>query len=88
VIDEILAGSPAEQAGLQNSDELVAFGTIRFETIDNLNCIPALLRDNVNNQIPIEVRRRDIDAVLKLVLKPKIWSGRGLLGCHLTPIKR
>jgi 26S proteasome non-ATPase regulatory subunit 9 len=88
VIDEILVGSPAEQAGLQNYDELIAFGTIRFETVDNLNCIPALLRDNVNKPIPIEVRRRNTDSVLRLVLQPQPWSGRGLLGCHLTPTKR
>jgi 26S proteasome non-ATPase regulatory subunit 9 len=88
VIDEILAGSPAEQAGLRDYDELVAFGTIRFETVDNLNCIPALLRDNVNKPISLEVRRRNTDSVLRLVLQPQPWSGRGLLGCHLTPIKR
>lgn len=88
VIDEILAGSPAEQAGLHDFDELIAFGTIRFETVDNLNCIPALLRDNVNKPISLEVRRRNTDSVLRLVLQPQPWSGRGLLGCHLTPIKR
>jgi len=126
IIDEVLDGSPSHQAGIQNGDELVAFGSIRAETLDGLNCIPALVGANVNKPITIEVRRRQAAAPttttaaaaaapsapaasapesastsevppvpthtdaavlrLQLTLQPRPWGGRGLLGCHLTPL--
>ena len=92
IVDEILPGSPAALAGLQDGDQLVGFGTIRFETIDNINCIPALIGANVNKPVPVEVKRRGADPAaaadtLHLTLLPRPWGGRGLLGCHLTPIR-
>ena len=100
LIDEILAGSPAQEAGINDGDELLTFGTVTADTVDALNSIPAIVGANVNCAIPIEVRRRrpppsisspdgeqtsTTTIVLKLSLTPKPWGGRGLLGCHLSP---
>lgn len=93
LIDEILAGSPAQEAGIQDGDELLTFGTVTADTVDALNSIPAIVGANVNCAIAIEVRRRLTNdgvqtattVVLKLSLTPKPWGGRGLLGCHLSP---
>lgn len=94
-IDEILEGSPAKMAGIQDGDELIAFGTIRFETLDNLNCIPAFIGQHVNRAVPLEIRRQSgvpgeegREQMLKLTLIPKPWGGRGMLGCHLTHLQR
>jgi 26S proteasome non-ATPase regulatory subunit 9 len=85
IIDEILDGSPASTAGMLDGDELLKFGpVVTADTTDALNAIPGVVRDNVNQRISITVRRKG--ALVSVVLVPKTWSGRGLLGCHLTPI--
>lgn len=85
IIDEILDGSPASTAGMMDGDELLKFGAVvTGNTPDALNAIPSVVRDNVNQRINITVRRKG--ALVAVMLVPKTWSGRGLLGCHLTPI--
>ena len=84
VIDEILDASPAKDAGLVNGDELLAFGKVTAQTLDALNAVPSVVRDNVGMRIPLTVRRKGV--VVQVFITPKSWGGRGLLGCHLTPI--
>ena len=84
IIDEILDTSPAKEAGLMNGDELLAFGRVSAQTSDALNAVPSVVRDNVNKRIPLTIRRGG--SVLSVMITPKSWGGRGLLGCHLTPI--
>ena len=84
VIDEILDSSPAKDAGLVNGDELLAFGRVNSQTLDALNSVPSVVRDNVGTKIPLTVRRKG--TILQVFITPKSWGGRGLLGCHLTPI--
>ena len=83
--DEVLEGSPADEAGICEGDELVSFGPVCFETVDALNSIPAFVGLHVNKPIDIQVRRGAPGLLLKLSLTPKSWGGRGLLGCHLKP---
>ena len=84
IIDEILDSSPAKEAGLVNGDELLAFGKVNSQTLDALNAVPSVVRDNVGTRIPLTVRRKG--AIVQVFITPKSWGGRGLLGCHLTPI--
>jgi 26S proteasome non-ATPase regulatory subunit 9 len=84
IIDEILDTSPASEAGLKNGDELLAFGKVNGLTLDALNAVPSVVKDNVNKRIPLYVKRQGI--VVSVFITPKPWGGRGLLGCHLTPI--
>ena len=84
VIDEILEGSPAATAGVHDGDELLQFGSVTSLTTDALNSLPAVVRDHVNRPIAVTVRRKDVLATLTLV--PQSWGGRGLVGCHFTPI--
>jgi len=94
VIDEILSGSPASIAGLVDGDELIAFGYIEAESSDALASVPALVGASVNRGINVIVRRQqasltasgEAPVMVSLTLTPKVWGGRGLLGCHLTPI--
>jgi 26S proteasome non-ATPase regulatory subunit 9 len=90
-IDEILPGSPAAEGGLTNGDQLLKFGEVSSRSMPKstnpLADIPAVVKfanDN-NADVPLVVRRGG--EVVKLVIRPKPWGGRGLLGCHLTPIK-
>ena len=35
----------------------------------------------------IKVFFSDLFQTMTLALKPQVWSGRGLVGCHMVPIK-
>jgi len=83
IIDEILMDSPSEIAGLKNGDELISFGGIDIDTIDPIQKIPPMVRDNVEKVINIVIKRNG--ELINISLIPKLWKGNGLLGCHLTP---
>lgn len=84
-LDEILAGSPAYAAGIMEGDLLLAFGHIVSTTPDRLKAIAQLVGENVNKEIVLKVRREG-ELVVEVTITPTTWGGRGLLGCHLTPI--
>lgn len=91
-VDEILPGSPAERAGLRDGDRLLAFGTVSALThLNPLAEVPAVVKHHYQSgaggskAIPVVVRRRGEMVSLRLV--PETWEGRGLIGCHLTPLR-
>lgn len=84
IIDEILSGSPAQRSGLKNGDKLLAFGPVTSRTVDALSAIPNIVRTNVGKGISLVVNREGEIVTMDLI--PQVWSGRGLLGCHLTPV--
>jgi 26S proteasome non-ATPase regulatory subunit 9 len=85
-IDEILDDSPAKLAGLQNGDFLLKFGTVDSSVPDFLNAIPNVVRSSINSEIQLIIKRRDTPDPVQILLIPRSWGGRGLLGCHLSPI--
>ena len=86
-IDEILEGSPADVAGMKNGDLLLQFGEVSSRTPDFLGAIPRVLRSGVGGSIAVVLERPgQPETPLSLSLTPKVWSGRGLLGCHLSPL--
>lgn len=89
IIDEILADSPANTAGLSDGDKLISFGGVNSTYSNPLSAIPDVVKVNVNKIIPLVIRRsRDgKEEAININITPKVWNGRGLLGCHLTPIK-
>lgn len=86
-LDEVLADSPAIAAGVRNSDVLVKFGHITSSTPSVMQAIAKLVGESVNKAIPIIIRRSGSEENVQLILTPRPWGGRGLLGCHLSPIK-
>lgn len=67
-------------------DEIIDFGTINAENFVNLTQIGELVRHSQNRVIGIKVKRGT--ATMEVSLTPKTWSGRGLLGCNVVPIKQ
>jgi 26S proteasome non-ATPase regulatory subunit 9 len=85
-ISEVLAGSPAATSGLMDGDLLLQFGLLTVSTSDFMSEIPAVVRDHLNREIEIVVIRNLVSEPLVLKLVPGVWGGRGVIGCHLSPI--
>lgn len=83
-LDEIFPGSPAATAGIELNDLLIEFGTVTSNTESFLKSIVELVGKNVNQPISIVVLRNS--ERVELSITPQPWGGRGLLGCHLTPV--
>uniref|UniRef100_A0A034W716 26S proteasome non-ATPase regulatory subunit 9 n=2 Tax=Endopterygota TaxID=33392 RepID=A0A034W716_BACDO len=81
-VNMISPGSPAEEAGLRVDDEILEFGTINSRNFqNNLTQIGDLVRHMQNKRVPLKVLR--MGQQLDMILIPKTWSGRGLLGCNI-----
>ncbi|XP_022731801.1 26S proteasome non-ATPase regulatory subunit 9-like isoform X1 [Durio zibethinus] len=77
MVDEIADSSPAGEDGLQLGDQIVKFGNVTAG--DNL---PQRLASEaqVNQGHPIPVRIMRQGALINLMVIPRTWQGRGLLG--------
>jgi 26S proteasome regulatory subunit N4 len=86
-VNSIAEGSPAEDSGLQVKDEISQFGEIEKKDIDTygLKILSDYVQRNVNQKIKITITRKYQE--MELEFTPKVWSGKGLLGCHIVPIK-
>lgn len=99
ILDEILPESPASVAGVRDGDALLRFGHITHHHPSFMQAIAKLVGSSVEKPIDVVVRRRSSqmgesassesvqDITVHLTLTPRPWSGRGLLGCHLSPVK-
>lgn len=79
MVDEITEASPSAEDGLQLGDQIVKFGTV--ESGDNLlSRLASEAQTNVGRVISVMVMRQG--ALTNVSVTPRIWRGRGLLGCH------
>ncbi|EAT33834.1 AAEL013890-PA [Aedes aegypti] len=83
-VNVVSEGSPAQEAGIALRDEIVEFGTVNAGNFRELSQIAAVVRSCENKTVPVKVRRDG--KLVELVLTPKSWSGRGLLGCNIVPM--
>jgi 26S proteasome regulatory subunit N4 len=83
-LDEVQEGSPAMLAGVCNNDLLISFGSVDIGTLNSMNVIPSEVAKFKNKPMDIVVLRQTVTH--SLVLTPSVWSGRGLIGCHLIPL--
>ncbi|KAJ7821929.1 hypothetical protein B0H14DRAFT_2371001 [Mycena olivaceomarginata] len=84
-VDHVLPGSPAAEAGLQREDLVVKFGSLTQQSFSSLSLKPLVdvVAAHENRSIPLKVLRSEQFVFLSLT--PKVWGGRGLLGCHIIP---
>ena len=97
VIDQVFPNSPSQEAGIQEGDLLLRFGTV---TADNHSGFTSIKRAIVTElslasaneaSVSIAVRRTTamLGGVAEMIrtemfdLRPRPWAGQGLLGCHL-----
>eukprot|EP01135_Chromosphaera_perkinsii_P000288 Nk52_evm57s62 gene=Nk52_evmTU57s62 len=87
-ISEIGEGSPADRAGLKEGDLLVSFGTVNKYNFDSLQDIQRVVQNSIGRDVDIKIIRGNGGngrSMQRMVLTPKEWSGRGVLGCRLLP---
>lgn len=96
-IDEVMPKSPAEKSGLKIGDKLLKFGSVKYRNHRNLQAIPDVVINNLNNKVIVVVKREGMSENVILNLIPQIWDGKGYLGyifsiifcfnrCHLIPL--
>ena len=66
-------------------DRLLGFGPVAAHNNKGLTALVHEVGANVGKAIAVTVRRED-DSVAVLKLTPQAWGGRGMLGCHLSPL--
>ncbi|XP_064553163.1 26S proteasome non-ATPase regulatory subunit 9 isoform X1 [Drosophila montana] len=83
VVNLVSPNSPAEEAGLRVGDKIMRFGSINENNFkDSLAQIGEVVRDMQNQNVQLKIKRGEL--LLDLILVPKAWSGRGLLGCNIV----
>lgn len=83
VVNLVSPNSPAADAGIQVRDQIVSIGSISSNSFVDIVQIGKLVKNSQNQQVRVKVKREN--NLIELILVPKIWSGRGLLGCNIIP---
>lgn len=68
--------------GIRFGDAIIQFGSICAGNFKDLSQISEVVKHRQNNNITVKVLRKGRE--YDMTLTPKIWSGRGLLGCNVT----
>ncbi|XP_017144558.1 26S proteasome non-ATPase regulatory subunit 9 [Drosophila miranda] len=83
VVNLVSPSSPAEEAGLRVGDNICRFGSVNSSNFKgDLGQIGEVTRNMQDQNVQLKVMRGD--QLLDLLLVPKAWSGRGLLGCNIV----
>ncbi|KAM8961491.1 26S proteasome non-ATPase regulatory subunit 9 [Pelodytes ibericus] len=85
-VDTVTPGSPASMSGLQVGDTIVSFGSINTNNFQTLQSIANVVQHSEGKSIRLTVVRDG--KTVNLALTPQRWSGKGLLGCNILPLKR
>ncbi|XP_038065480.1 26S proteasome non-ATPase regulatory subunit 9-like [Patiria miniata] len=85
-IDLVSEGSPAAKAGLLEGDEIIEFGYVDTSNFQTMQDIAAVVQESQGKSLRILTLREGKGVPVSL--KPQTWSGRGLLGCNMIPIKK
>ncbi|KAI8960910.1 hypothetical protein F5Y11DRAFT_328149 [Daldinia sp. FL1419] len=89
-VNSVVAGSPADSAGLKPGDEIRNFGYVNKGNHDGLKKVAECVQGNEGQRILVKITRRiesNRSQELQLNLVPRRnWGGRGLLGCHILPL--
>ncbi|NP_001086313.1 proteasome 26S subunit, non-ATPase 9 L homeolog [Xenopus laevis] len=85
-VDVVTPGSPASMSGLQVGDEIIAFGTVNTRNFQSLQNIAEVVQHSEGKPLSVSVVRNE--KLVSLALTPLRWSGKGLLGCNIIPLKR
>jgi len=81
-VNFVSPGSPADAAGIRFNDEVIEFGSLNATNFRELTQISDIVKHRQNERILLRVQRDN--KIHELHLVPRIWNGRGLLGCNVV----
>ena len=87
-VNGVAPDSPANEAGMKEGDLILKFGNIKHDNHENLQKLAVVVPDAAarRTSLQIVVERPEAGHVRQtLILRPRPWVGRGLLGCHILP---
>ncbi|XP_785837.1 26S proteasome non-ATPase regulatory subunit 9 [Strongylocentrotus purpuratus] len=84
-VDLVSQGSPAEKAGVCVGDRITEFGSVTSANFKSIRDIAPVVQHSQGKAVRIVVLREEDKVVISLT--PQTWSGRGLLGCNIIPIR-
>lgn len=77
-------GSPADRAGIHVLDEVVEFGSVNSTNFKAITDIAAVVQHSDGLQVNVKLKRDD--RFVTVILIPRKWNGRGLLGCTIVTL--
>lgn len=84
VVSNVEVGSPADVAGLQSGDHILRFGSVNAGNFQDVKEIATVVRHSIGRRVNVVVRRNADD--VPIILVPKQWTGKGVLGCAIRPV--
>jgi membrane-associated protease RseP (regulator of RpoE activity) len=92
LIAQVMPGSPAERAGLQAEDVVLRAADHDYSDLANaasalaaLNDFQTLIRSSENQPVPLQVRRREKEALLEITVIPERQGEKVAIGVSLAP---
>jgi hypothetical protein len=83
IFTEIALRSPAYTSGLRDGDICTNFGPTNIDNHNSLQGVASVVKKAHDDSQSIEVHvLRDQESKV-VVLRPRLWEGRGLLGCKV-----
>lgn len=64
-------------------DLILEFGSINYKNYKSLKDISTVVEHSENKKINMKIRRES--NILSVALTPRVWNGKGLLGCNVIP---
>lgn len=66
-------------------DLILEFGSVNASNFRTVQDIGTVVQHSQGHSVSVRVKRND--KMLRLSLTPRMWSGRGLLGCNVIPVE-
>jgi membrane-associated protease RseP (regulator of RpoE activity) len=92
LIAQVMPGSPAERAGLQAEDVVLRAADHDYSVLADaasalaaLNDFQTLIRSSENQPVPLQVRRREKEALLEVTVIPERQGEKVAIGVSLAP---
>jgi membrane-associated protease RseP (regulator of RpoE activity) len=92
LIAQVMPGSPAERAGLQAEDVVLRAADHDYSDLADaasalaaLNDFQTLIRSSENQPVPLQVRRREKEALLEITVIPERQGEKVAIGVSLAP---
>lgn len=79
IVKTVDSNSPAKKAGLMPEDEIIQFGSLRYQNFQDMKSLKEIVETFENKIIIVKIKRKEKTEFIKLI--PRRWSGSGLLGC-------